>query len=265
MNYRIAITPYLNNRPFVYHTVIENCELVQQSPRESVRALKEGYIQAGVIPVVCLSQLNDQFELLGNFGIASEGPVQSVLFLSQIPFEAFTSIHTIKLTSESMTSINLLGLLFGYQHGFDNLPRRARDQDEYEGELLIGDRALERLQGGKADYVMDLSAAWTRRQQLPFVFARWVVNKNASVKFCTDLKQWLKSFVNNEAGLQQAAAEREAQQFRMTSEYAMNYLQGIKTTIGEREREGQALFLAELQKYRPVFHDSAKQLRKRCA
>ena len=265
MNYRIAITPYLNNRPFIFHTVIDNCELVQQSPRESVKALKEGYIQAGVIPVACLSELNDQFELLGNFGIASEGSVQSVLFLSQIPFEQFTSTHTIKLTRESMTSINLLGLLFGYQHGFDNLPRKARDEDDYDGELLIGDRALERLQGGKDNYVMDLSSAWTRRQQLPFVFARWVVNKSVSVKFCAELKQWLRSFVTNEADLQQIAAEREAQQFRMTSEYAMNYLHGIKTTIGEREREGQALFLAELQKYRPVFHDSAKQLRKRCA
>ena len=80
MNYHIALTPYLNNRAFFYHTAPENCEFIKLSPRESVKALVDGRVQAGVVPVAGLKQIGDQFELLGKFGIASEGPIQSVLF-----------------------------------------------------------------------------------------------------------------------------------------------------------------------------------------
>ncbi len=265
MNYPVALTPYLNNRSFFYHTDIENCELVQLPPRESVKALINGRVQAGVVPVASLAHLGDQFELLGDFGIASEGPVQSVLFFSKIPFELFTPTNTIKLTSESATSIKLLGLLFGYQHGFDNLPQTASDQDVPDGELLIGDRALECLQSGLDLYVMDLSSQWMQCQQLPFVFARWVINKDAPAKFHTELKRWLTAFVENETNLHRITAEREARQFRMTYGQVMGYLQGIKTRIGEREHTGQSLFLSELKKHSPAFNQLNNQLRKQCA
>ena len=266
MSYSVALTPYLNNRSFFYHSPIENCELVQISPCETIKALKEGDVHAGVVPVAGLSQLGDQFELIGNFGIASEGPVQSVLFLSRIPFETFTTTSVVKLSSDSITSNNLLGLLFGYQHGFDNLPRSACGLKNYDGELLIGDRALnKRWQGGRNLYVMDLSSQWTLCQQLPFVFARWVVNKTALVKFRTDLKQWLTSFVEIETDLHRITAEREAHLYRMTYGQAMDYLLGIRTGIGVRERAGQTRFLSELKKHQPVFYQSNRQLLKQSA
>ena len=265
MTYSVALTPYLNNRSYFYHTAIENTELVQLSPRKSVKALIEGSVYAGVVPVAGLAQLGDQFELLGNFGIASEGPVQSVLFLSRIPFKNFTSTNTIKLSSHSVTSINLLGLLFGYQHGFDSLPQISNEQVVFDGELLIGDRALERWQNRQDFYVMDLSRQWTRHQQLPFVFARWVINKDAPEELRNQLKQWLTTFVENETELHRITAEREAHQFRMTYEQVMDYLRGIRTAIGEREQAGQILFLSELKKHRPVFYQSYKQLLKQSA
>jgi chorismate dehydratase len=265
MNYQIVLTPYLNNRPFFYHTSLGNCELVQISPRESIKALNDGSAQAGVIPVAGLKLLGDQFKLLGNFGVASEGTVRSVLFFSRLPFDRFTSANTIKLSNESITSINLLGLLFGYQRGFNNLPQLTNDHNIFDGELLIGDRALERLQQGEDLFVTDLSERWTQYHQLPFVFARWVIHKNASKEFHVQLKEWLTTFVENEKDLQQVTAEREALLFNMASEQIMDYLQGIKTWIGEREQIGQTLYLAELEKHRPVFERSNKYLRKQYA
>lgn len=266
MNYAIALTPYLNNRSFFYHTAIENCELVQMTPRESIKALKDGDVQAGVIPVAGLSQLGDQFELLGNYGIACEGPVHSVLFFSRIPFEAFTPANTIKLSCDSITSINLLGLLFGYQHGFDRLPQTTIDQDDFDGELVIGNRALKkRWQGGRYSYVMDLSSQWKQKHKLPFVFARWVINKNASEKFYNQLNHWLSTFVKNESRLHRVTAEKEAYQYRMSFGQTLDYLQGIKTWIGEREQAGQACFQSELKKHQPVFYQSNIQLLKQSA
>lgn len=266
MNNTIALTPYLNNRSYFYHTAIENCDLVQMTPRESIKALKDGVVQAGVIPVAGLSQLGDQFELLGNFGIASEGPVLSVLFFSRIPFDAFTSTNTIRLSCDSVTSINLLGLLFGYQLGFDSLPQLTIDHAGFDGELLIGNRALyKRWQGGRYSYVMDLSSQWTRQHKLPFVFARWVINKDVSEKFYDQLKQWLSTFVKNETNLHRITAEKEAYQYRMSYGQALDYLQGIKTRIGEREQAGQECFLSELKQHQPVFYQSNRQLLKQSA
>lgn len=265
MKYSIAITPYLNNRPFLYHAPIKDCELVQLSPRESIRAMNNGEVHAGFVPVAGLKQVDEHFEMLGEFGIASECAVQSVLFLSQIPFSAFTPAHRVKLTHESITSVNLLGLLFGYQHGFDNLPMLANDYEEYDGELLIGDSALARLHNEQDMYVMDLSEQWNQYQKLPFVFARWVINKDAPNEFREELKQWLSTFVENEMVLKSMAAEQETQISSMTFLQAMDYLNRIKTSINEQGLISQELYLSELDKYNPEFHWSEKQLRKQYA
>ncbi len=250
MNYRIALMPYLNNRAFFHHRILEGCELVKLTPREAVNALKRGHVQAGVVPVAGLKQLGERFELIGSFGIASDGgPVKSVLFFSQQPFELFTSDNSIKLSSDSLTSINLLKLLFGYQQGFSNLPVLANRRGSYEGELLIGDRALLRHQHGSEAYVTDLAAQWSHHHQLPFVFARWVVDKYAPVEFRLALEEWLTTFVENETRLQRITAEQEAYRYKMRNQQVINYLSGIKTWIGDRECAGQALYLSELKKY----------------
>ncbi len=265
MKYSIAITPYLNNRPLLYHTPINNCNLVQLSPRESIKALNSGHVQAGFVPVAGLKQIGERFQLLGDFGIASDRAVQSVLFISRLPFESYTSSHTIRLTHESITSVNLLGLLFGYQHGFDNLPMIANEQEDYDGELLIGDSALARMHNGQDLYVMDLSEQWIKYQNLPFVFARWVINKDAPVELQHDLKKWLSAFVENETELKSIAAEQETKNSIMSFQQAIDYLERIKTSIGIREKKGQELYLSELKKHKPEFFWSEKQLRKRYA
>ena len=122
MKYSIALTPYLNTRPFFYHQVPDDFELVAMSPRESVQAIESGRAIAGIVPIAGLKQLEDYIDFPGEFGIASEGPVHSVLFFSSRPFAAFTRNCNISLTSESLTSIQLLSLLFVYQLGQADLP-----------------------------------------------------------------------------------------------------------------------------------------------
>lgn len=265
MKYSIAITPYLNNRAFLYHTPLEDCEVIQLTPNDTIRAMNNGRLHAGVVPVAGLKQLDTQFEMFGDFGIASEGSVESVLFLSRIPFNEFTSSHRIKLTHESVSSVNLLALLFGYQHGFEQLPMIANDYEEYDGELLIGDGALKSRHNKQYHFSIDLSEQWMQLQRLPFVFARWVINKDTPMKFRVHLHQWLTSFVENEKKLQAIAAQHETQCSNMTYQQTMNYLNKIKTHIGIQERKAQVLYLSELEKYKPEFPWSENRQRKHYA
>ena len=257
MKYPIALTPYLNTRPYFYHQAPGNFALLAMSPRESVPALAGGHAIAGIVPVAGLERLKEEVDLLGEFGIASEGPVRSVLFFSRRPFAAFTRDCQIRLSRESLTSVQLLALLFGYQIGFANLPWVIPENAVSDGELLIGDDALSRFYKGDDRYVTDLSEQWTRYHHCPFVFARWVIRKDAHPELREQLQQWLDTFVRNEDHWKQVTAGCEAGRYAMTTASVFNYLQGITTRIGRDERLGQALYFDELEKYRPAFPDSS--------
>jgi len=253
MKYPIALTPYLNTRSFYYHQVPDDFELVAMTPRESVQAIADGRAIAGIVPVAGLKRIEDYIDYPGDFGIASEGPVNSVLFFSGRPFAEFTRNCNISLTSESLTSIQLLSLLFVYQLGQNNLPGVSADGAHCDGQLLIGDKALSRYYQGEDKYVTDLSEKWTQYHHCPFVFARWVIRRDAPVELRAQLQNWLERFVNNEIFLKLMTAAHEAVNFGMTTRMVFEYLQGIKTHIGQHERYGQALYFDELERYRPAF------------
>ena len=251
MKYSIALTPYLNTRPFFYHPLPGDFHMLAISPRESVQALAEGRAIAGIVPVAGLKQLEDFAEPLGDFGIASEGPVRSVLFFSRRPFAAFSRDCTVSLTSESLTSVQLLSLLFLYRLGPENLPGVIADAADSDGQLLIGDQALSRYYRGTDRYVTDLSDEWTRYHGCPFVFARWVIHREADADVREQLCEWLHSYLLREDHLKQVTAESECARYSMTAREIVFYLQGIKTRIGQKECYGQQLYLDEIAKYKP--------------
>jgi len=78
-------------------------------------------------------RLQDRFELVGPFGVATRGPVQSVLLFSRRPPEALAGAM-VSVTPETSTSIRLLRLLLDVRRGWptcatcagSNPPRRTR-------------------------------------------------------------------------------------------------------------------------------------------
>ena len=147
-------------------------------PRKLGELAESGAATCGPMAVADYFRLRDRFDLLGDFGIACEGPAHSVLLFSRQEIGQMDG-GRIGLTNESSTSVRLLDLILRRKYGVEGLKleRGARDGDA--GRLLIGDGALRAVGEGDPEYpfVYDLGEEWTGWQALPFVFARWVVSR----------------------------------------------------------------------------------------
>ncbi len=243
MSYTIAITSYLNTRPLLYHRPLPGCKILALPPAMTVNALLNGDIDAGIVPVAGLHLLANRTQLLGPYGITSQGRVLSVALFSKLPFEAFNQRHGVLLSPESMTSNQLLFLLFGARAGAEKPPKVVTAAPA-EGELVIGDNALLRYYQGRDNFITDLPEKWQELTGQAFVFARWVIRKNAPHALKQRLLDWLAEFKDNETGLRLQTAEQERLNFRPLGEaQILDYLKRIHCFIGAPEQQSQALFL----------------------
>jgi len=252
----IAMIPYANMAPFQEMGPPDGCAFVDCLPRDSIRALKEKRVWAAAVPVGGLPALKDVTRFVGRFGIAVKERVMSVLFFSDRPFAQFRRPLTVGLTSESASSVRLLYLLMGYQHGFDAIAGLSRNGGRPAGRLVIGDQALRwarayDLTGQARGYchVTDLAEQWYNRFQLPFVFARWVVHNEAPRAVQDALKNWLDDFVGREPALIRQAGPRMAARLDLPLPYCLDYLKVIKRCLTEADEAGQMRFQEELEPY----------------
>jgi chorismate dehydratase len=261
----VAVPAYLNSRAYFHHPLPEGCVLSPLYPRDAATALAEGRVQAGLLPVAVLPALAGQVTYLGEYGIGAAGPVRSVLLHACAPLAELNAAHVLHLTGQSATSVRLLGLLIGYRSGFRNLPMAADGDGLVDGQLLIGDAALCSRGVLAYPHVTDLAEAWRADTGLPFVFARWVIRRDASPALRAALEGWLAAFAMERRRLDCRVAEREAARYGLTPGDAYRYLQGMHTTLDAAHLSGQALFLEELARHRPVFRPAAVERRVSCA
>jgi chorismate dehydratase len=252
----IAMIPYANMAPFQEMGPPTGCSFISLTPRQSVTALQQKQVWAAAVPVGGLAALAGQVSYLGRFGIAAREEVMSVLFFSDRPLDEFRHPLTVRLTGESASSVRLLYLLLGYRHGFDHLPLRESGQRKVHGELQIGDTALTWAKSFSRDgavkkygYVTDLAAKWYEAHGLPFVFARWVVHRDAPEQVQSVLMQWLQDYQSREQDLIRQATAKVAARFDLPYSYAQRYLKTIRRCLTDEDEAGQACFANELNKH----------------
>jgi chorismate dehydratase len=124
-----------------------------------------------------------QYVILPELSISSIGPVKSVLLFSRFPLTELDGV-VIGLTGESDTSVILLNIILSRFLGFRNRYERTLGEpdssfQQYPALLLIGDKAMKAAQGESLPYVYDLGELWHRYTGLPFVFAFWLVRRDA--------------------------------------------------------------------------------------
>jgi chorismate dehydratase len=178
------------------------------------RMAAEGLLDAAPLAAVDTFRLEESFEPLGALGIASRGPVRSVLFFSHRPFNELSGGRVL-LTQESVTSAALTRMLLEETNPGDIHFDTGDDVRSADGYLAIGDRALRMQKEAPFAYCTDLGEAWYKKTRRPFVFARWVVRRSASAadkrKLEGDLKralhQPLPEEIPNAAGLSNAEAK----------------------------------------------------------
>lgn len=263
MSVAVAMIPYVNMAPYRVLGPPPGCRFVPLVPKKSVAALLSGEVVAAAVPVGGLALLEGVVETLGNFGIAAKGASMSVLLFSRVSFEAFRAPCTLRVTGETASSVRLLYLLFGHLHGFDRLPRLVPDGQAPDGELLIGDRALvkgQMLSDDPKTIVTDLSERWFDIHHLPFVFARWVVRKDAPDPVKATIARWLDTFREREPELVEQAIPQAAETVALGPDVIRRYFRVIHRCLEDRDLLGQQRFCDLFEQFgrRPLFKRSAE-------
>ncbi len=258
--YPVAMIPYINMLPYRLLGTPPNCCWHDLVPRESVEALATGRVLAAAVPVGALPGLGDSVEPLGAFGIAAREASMSVLFFSDRAFDQVRVTDRLRLTPDSATSVRLLYLLLDREAASCAEPGGGTGRDAV-GSLVIGDRALKALQarcrsGGGSEplsgecagfsHITDLAARWFQHYRRPFVFARWVIRRDAPLEARTILMAWLEAFKAGEAALVSKAIPIAARLLALTESVAADYYQCLGRALNEEDLEGQDLFLQEM-------------------
>lgn len=186
---RIGAVSYLNTKPLLYGLqngpIKDQIDLTLDYPSNLVKALKNNQIDVGLLPVAALADIDD-YQIVSDHCIATEGEVASVCIFSEVPLE---EIETVFLDYQSRTSVMLCKILFE-KHWKKSVQFIDANDDSYiekiKGNvagLVIGDRAL-RIRH-RFNFIYDLGSGWKEMTGLPFVFAVWVGKTQIKEEFIT--------------------------------------------------------------------------------
>lgn len=188
MTLNIGHIQYANCTPIfsalVSHFDCTGYRFVDGVPARLNAMLRGGELDLSPSSSIEYALAHEQYCLLPELSISAIGAVKSVFLFSRVPIEELDGA-AIGLSAESDTSVNLLKVLLARKYGFGNrFERTSLPLSEalalYPGVLLIGDAALKGA-AAPGDYrCYDLGELWHDFTGLPFVFALWIVRREAA-------------------------------------------------------------------------------------
>src|ERR671916_1008330 len=148
---RVGFIDYLNCLPLRLgleaSSGLEGVELVGGTPAKVNAALLSGEVELGLVSSASWARNRDRLKRLEGYGIASDGPVMSVLLATREEGR-LSEARRVALTSESATSHSLARLSLERVYGASPLYEVVSTRpewvvlDEYDAALFIGDTAL---------------------------------------------------------------------------------------------------------------------------
>lgn len=245
MALRIGRVPYLHSEPFYFAMARPGMALYECVPGAMARAAADGEIDAGPVPLAECFHLQDRFEPVAGFCLASVQHAGSSLLYSTMPIAALARAH-IGVTDEAATALRLLHILLRLKYQVQPaayVPLQAA----HDAFLLIGNAALRQRKGvPDFPYTYDLGAEWHAWTGLPFVFARWLVRKEVPSHDKARLEEAL--YIGLEDGVDTLCQiARPRQDLLMLPRDVVAYIQGFRYYIGRAEQQAIAQFQRSLQ------------------
>ena len=244
MTVSVARVPYLNAEAFYIDMIRRGLELHEILPGGVAKALEDGEIDGGPVPLVDSFHLEGRFVPVAGFCIATTEASRSVLFYSKQPVEALTGAR-IGITGEATTPLRLLQVLLSLKHKVQ--PEAYVTMDEpHDAFLITDDQALRRRLGVRGfPYRYDLGEEWFRWTGLPFVFYRWMSRKDLQPDDFLLLEDTL--YVGLEEGVEVLFHETEPRdRLLMLPRDIVEYIQGYRFFVGLSERKAIDLFRRNL-------------------
>lgn len=244
---KIALVSYINTRPFMDGLSAafspQDLQLDLRPPMECAQSLLEGNCDMALIPVGALGQFKG-IELLPDYCIGADGPVESVYIFSQQPIE---TLETLYLDRHSRSSNGLARILL--QHLWQVRPDirmpKGKNVSHIEGAtggVVIGDYAIRVRE--RFAYRYDLAEAWRELTGLPFAFAVWAYHPARVDPTWLDPLQAAMG-----QGVAQAldSADRWADFYKIPPAFAKHYLQNcIDYSFDAPKHQALALYLNAL-------------------
>jgi chorismate dehydratase len=178
----LGAVSFLNARPLVaplkQGSIRHNFRIVSDVPSRCADRLLAGEMDVALIPSVEYAQHPDDYEIIPEVCIASDGRVASVLLFSKVPVAA---IRTLAIDARSRASAVLARILLHERYHISpefvvTDPHADLMLSLADAGLLIGDTALD--QDWRPDVVvLDLGMLWKELTELPFVYAFWVCRR----------------------------------------------------------------------------------------
>ncbi|MBI3326922.1 MAG: menaquinone biosynthesis protein [Nitrospinae bacterium] len=235
MAVRVGRVPYLHAEPFYFDMARRGIELYEMVPSALASAAESGEIDAGPVPLVDCFRLEDRFQPVAGFCVASLRKAGSVYLYSTKPIEELNGAH-IGITDEASTAPQLLRVLLSLKY---QVQREAYVplQAAHDAFLLIGNQGLRQRMGAPGfPYTYDLGEEWHAWTELPFVFSRWIVRKDLGSKDMALLEDTL--YVGLEEGVNALYLRSDPREdLRMLPRDIVKYIQGLRYYIGMSEQK----------------------------
>jgi chorismate dehydratase len=241
----VGVVPYLNAVPLAADLPPEVAR-VEAVPARLSRALAAGDLDAALLPVAEWLR-GTGGRRLGSFGIACEGPVETVLLFVPDADPARWPRRFV-VDPASRTSVALLRCLlaarWGIEAAFEEAQEPGPDPAARAGAatLVIGDPAVSRAREWRGA-VVDLGEAWREWTGLPFVFAAWVGRKDLLPAEADRLARTLDEAGERGTARVEDLAREHGPRHGMSPERALRYLtRSVRFRLGPREEEAIARF-----------------------
>jgi chorismate dehydratase len=172
---------------------------VQGEPTTLNRFLFEGQIDLAPSSSFEYGLHPDQYLLIPNLSISSGQEIQSVLLFSRVPIEGLQGKRVL-FSPASASSNALIQILLEKRYGLKPVygfagGEGSRIPEGWDARIAIGNPALRAYLSTMEDVqVYDLSVLWREYTGLPFVFALWLVRREAAEKQEQDVRRlaaWL--------------------------------------------------------------------------
>lgn len=184
---RVGRIPFLNLLP-IFRALetrfpVEHVRFVSGHPSELNRMLRVEKLDISPSSSIEYGKFPERYLLCPDLSISSRSKVMSVLLFSHRPVNDLPE-DPIAVTHSSDTSVLLLEILLRIFLGKRNrLVRTSLSTGEallrFPAYLAIGDEAIRASLSGAAAHVTDLGEWWNRETGAPFVFALWIISRNA--------------------------------------------------------------------------------------
>ena len=264
---KIGRIPYANLYPLFYYLDNEcnNPEytFIKGVPSKLNRMLRKGELDISPSSSIEYLRNKERYLILPWFSISSLGPIKSILLFSRFPISELGG-KTIAVTSDSETSVALLKIILkeflSLKCKFKTISLRSVRNIllSYPAVLHIGDTAMIEakklsIAGGPkpAPFIYDLGELWDRQTGLPFVYALWVVRKEALPGKGRLIRKLSSDLINAKkyAAQKLLLIAREAPQKKWIGEKELiNYWKIISYDFTERHMEGLKLFEKHVKK-----------------